>query len=166
MADLIVRHLFRADYRPEQTWKLLAWCHARGADEFTVALMYFEGNPREAIDRVQSALAPWARGSQRRRVLPYRADRPDGTAEIPVWQLSEESSSVLRQHFGGSLLSYSKDPEDNGWLEDPTVWRRGELMLAVTSHENEGVLRLTHEEHREVAAAGFATRPEGKWVGY
>jgi hypothetical protein len=46
------------------------------------------------------------------------------------------------------------------------VWRRSELMLAVTSHENEGVLRLTHEEHREVAAAGFATRPEGKWVGY
>ncbi len=65
-----------------------------------------------------------------------------------TWRLSAESAGALRQHIADGLFaapSYST----GGWFEDFTIYRRGEIMLGVVSHEGLIVLRLTEREHRE-----------------
>jgi len=37
------------------------------------------------------------------------------------------------------------------WREDLTIYRQGELVIGLVSHEQEGVLRLTPQEHGVVA---------------
>jgi hypothetical protein len=37
--ELVVRYLAEHDYDADRSANLLAWCHARGADEFTLSLI-------------------------------------------------------------------------------------------------------------------------------
>lgn len=63
-------------------------------------------------------------------------------------------------------MSYELDTGE-GWLEDPVVWRESEIMVAVISHEQEGILRLTESEHTALAAElGVVSHAEGQWVRY
>ncbi len=65
-----------------------------------------------------------------------------------VWKLSPESAAVLRQHIPDGLFaapSYSL----TSWFEDFTIFRCGEVMLGVVSHEALVVLCLTEQEHKE-----------------
>ena len=46
------------------------------------------------------------------------------------------------------------------------IYRNGELMLGVVSHENEGVVRVTARECDLLKAEGFVLKPYGAMVGY
>jgi len=65
-----------------------------------------------------------------------------------TWRLSTESADVLRQHVADGLF-VAPSHSMAGWLEDFTIYRRGEVMLGVVSHEGLVVLRLTEQEHGE-----------------
>ncbi len=162
--QLITRHLFKADFDAEQAWQLLDWCFARGANEFSVDRVAIENAPALACDAFEAALAPWSRGVQRRRVVanPTTSDRGD---DVHVWTLTAEAVARLRAFGPDHLFTYELDMQ-RGWLEDPIVWRDGELMLAIISHEQEGVLRVTPEEAVLLDTLGVLTRDVGEWVGY
>jgi len=54
--------------------------------------------------------------------------------------------------------------DHEGWLEDPTLYRDGEIMLGIVSHEREGFLELTALEAVQLAALGIPTRDAGRWI--
>jgi hypothetical protein len=162
MSDLVTRYVFDEDYTPEKTWGLLAWCIAHGADEFSLTLMSIAGEPAPACDAFERALADAARGIQARRV---QGGRQPKLAELPVWSLTPRTAAVLRSVFADTLLHYELDMT-GGWFEDPIFWRKGEIMLAVVSHEQEGALILTEAEHAEAQATGYPSRPVGTWISH
>jgi len=162
--QLITRHLFKADLSAEQAWQLLGWCIARGANEFSVEMVAVEHTPAPVFDAFEAALAPWSRGVQRRRVVanPTTSDRGD---DVHVWTLTAEAVARLRPFGPDHLFTYELDMQ-RGWLEDPIVWRDGQVMLAIVSHEQEGVLRVTPQEAALLDTLGIPTREVGEWVGY
>jgi hypothetical protein len=162
--QLITRHLFESDLSAEQAWQLLDWCLAHGASEFSVDRAAIEDTPAPACDAFEAALAPWSRGVQRRRVVanPTTCDRSDN---VHVWALNAETVAVLRAFGPEHLFTYELDMA-RGWLEDPVVWRDEQVMLAIISHEQEGLLRVTPEEVALLGALGLPTRDVGEWVGY
>ncbi len=81
-----------------------------------------------------------------------------------LWTLSAESLPLLLRFLPHGLFRWPPGPA--GWLEDLTVYRAGELVLGIVTHEAEGVLRLTPAEHAEVALLGIETRAEGEWIRY
>jgi hypothetical protein len=85
-----------------------------------------------------------------------------------LWELTAGSAPVLRRPFPGGLFAYhaatarSELPPE-GWLEDPTVYRHGVIMLDIVSHEGAAMLEVTAKEHREIAAIGIRTRKHPPW---
>ena len=71
------------------------------------------------------------------------------------WTLNEASVAALKEALPEGLFQY--DATQDGWFEDPILYRDGELMLGVLSHEAFAVLRLTDLEAVELEAAGFAS---------
>jgi hypothetical protein len=162
VAATVTRYISEHDFTPDESWRLLEWCHAAGGDTFSVHAMGIQGEPAPACEALEAALAAWSLGEQRRPVLANPS--ADGiTAFVPVWRLTRETIGILRSFFGDTLLHYELD-EAEGWFEDPVVWRGEEIMLAVISHEREGVLRLTAGEHATAAALGFPSAESGTWI--
>jgi hypothetical protein len=163
MNALVTRYILEEDFKPEQSWRLAEWCIDRGGDAFSLSLMGVDGEPAPDCDALQVALTHWSLGEQHRPVVSSRDGKP--TAMVPVWRADRESVAMVRRFFCDTLLNYWLDT-DRGWLEDPVFWRGDEIMLAVISHEQEGVLRLTASEHREAQSAGFVTRESGRWAAW
>jgi hypothetical protein len=69
----------------------------------------------------------------------------------------------LREALPNGLLSY--DPEGSGWFEDPILYREGNLLLGVLSHEAFAVLRLSVVEAMRLNAAGFPSHDSLPRVG-
>ncbi len=75
--------------------------------------------------------------------------------------MRRESAGILLEYFPHGLLTYL--PSDDAWREDPCLFRRGELMLGIISHEGEGVLRI---EPREQLALDQSSEVVGLSAGH
>ena len=147
----VARHISPASVPPDATERLLRWLLAAGADELSVRVRALRDEPAAFADAFEDAMAPFALPNASRRVLADAAGA-DAEREVRLWTLSEASVAVLLPFVSRGLFHHDAGPA--GWLEDLTVYRAGELVLGVVTHEQEGVLRLTPDEHAEVAAIG------------
>jgi len=91
------------------------------------------------------------------------ATADDLTRSTRLWELNPITVGALQQSLPNGLLSY--DPEGSGWFEDPIVYRDGNLLLGVLSHEAFAVLRLSAVESVRLAAAGFPSHDSLPRVG-
>ena len=160
---LDARYLSPAGVTPDAARRLLDWLLARGADEFTVAVMALGGEPARVADAFEDALAPYELPVAPRRV-PSGAAGAAPTRDVRRWALTSDSLTELLAFLPGGL--FDAQPGPRGWLEDLAIYRRGELLLGVVTHEREGVLRLTPAEHREVEALGVTSSPTGESIHY
>lgn len=147
---------------PAASWRLLRWCAEHGGSELSLRVFCEAGEPAPIADRFEDVFAPSLLGEARRRVL----SRAPGetTRTVRLWRLVDDTATLLRAFMPQGLFTHAVDPR--GWLEDPTVYRQGELMLGVVTHEQEGVLRATADELRELAALGFAFQPAGTSITF
>ena len=160
MSQFRTRYLSRRDVRPQQTWELVEWCVEHGATEFTLSRMSLGSSPATLLTEFEDALAPFRSTPAPRELMTVLLGRPR-VQTIDLWTLSSESVAALRRFLPEGLFSgSSNDGMDTGCVEDPTFYRRGEVMLGVISHEGIGVLSLTPSEHRQVAAIGIPTHDE------
>ena len=134
-----------------------------GANEFTID--FLSNNPSRAADRWEQfdeVVRPLALGqAQRERMSGRTAD--DLSRPTERWTLNATSISALKEALAGGFLQY--DPWQDGWFEDPILYRDGELMLGVLSHEAFAVLRLTDSELQELDAAHFPSHDSLPRIG-
>jgi len=146
--------------RSRESARLLAWALEHGADEFTVAVMAMQGIEAPLADAFEDALAPWAGAPGRRRVV-HGWTEPDFTREVRLWRLTPLSLALLQEFLPAGL--FSSDTQERGWFEDPALYRRGELLLGVVTHEREGVIRVSAEEEEELARLGVRLGDAEGW---
>jgi hypothetical protein len=142
----IVQRFIRDDLSPEQGWRLVEWCIEQGGEEFSFRTMSLGDSPA-SHEPLTNALTSFHRGAPKRENMTTPAGE-EARRPTETWRLTTESATVLRQHIADGFFaapSYSTA----GWFEDFTIYRRGEVMLGVVSHEALVVLRLTEQEHRE-----------------
>ena len=133
-----------------------------GASEFTID--FLSSNPSRAADRRQlfdEVVGPLALGQAKRERMSGRT-ADDLSRPTERWTLNETSISVLKEGLSEGFFQY--DPQD-GWFEDPILYRDGELMLGVLSHEAFAVMRLTDSESQELEAAGFPSHDSLPRIG-
>lgn len=160
---MIKRYLIPSDYSASDSWRLLEWCRSIGADEFTID--FLSNNPGRASDRWEQfhkVVRSHARGpAVRERMSGRTAD--DLMRATERWALNDESLSALQAALPAGLFHY--EPQQDGWFEDPILYRDGDLMLGVLSHEAFAVLRLTAAESADLAAAGFPSHDSLPRIG-
>jgi hypothetical protein len=144
-----------------ESWRLARWCLERGADELSVRVLCAEGQGRRADD-FEDAFEARQLPSDLRRVPFAPDDQPAGL--VRLWRLDEEALSSLRTFLPDGLFTHRIDP--HGWLEDPMLFREGQLMLGIVTHEREGVLRVTPEELRELERVGFDFAHEASTIRF
>ena len=149
------RFLTPSDFSADETWRLVKWCQALGADEFTVDCLAPDAIAVPEVWRVfDEMVQPFARGEGvRERMSGATAD--DLTRRTRLWELNGETIEALRRLFPDGLFGYA--PAEPGWFEDPVFYRDGRLMLGILSHEAFAVLRLSEAESEQLSAAGFAS---------
>ncbi|HJP61345.1 MAG TPA: hypothetical protein VJ865_15160 [Gemmatimonadaceae bacterium] len=134
-----------------------------GANEFTIDLM--STNPMRAAGRwkqFEEAVRPVALGQAKRERMSGRT-ADDLSRDTERWTLNEMSVIALVDALPEGLFQY--DPWQESWFEDPILYRDGELMLGVLSHEAFAVLRLTDSDSHELDAAGFPTHDSLPRIG-
>lgn len=149
------RFLTPSDFSADETWRLVKWCQALGADEFTVDCLAPDAIAVPEVWRAfDEMVQPFARGEGvRERMSGATAD--DLTRRTRLWELNGETIEALRRLFPDGLFGYA--PAEPGWFEDPVFYRDGRLMLGILSHEAFAVLRLSEAESEQLSAAGFAS---------
>jgi hypothetical protein len=85
------------------------------------------------------------------------------TRPTDLWELDHGSLRVLQQLLPAGLMQY--EPRDDAWFENPVLYRDGDLMLGVLSHEAFAVLRVSESEAGELAAAGFISHDSLPRIG-
>jgi len=159
----VERFLFADDVRPEQTWALLAWCHAAGASELSLDLLGLNDTPEPFCDRFRAAAAAFALpDAPREHMVTYKGQQLVRPA--PLWRLTPESIGLLREFLDEGLFTHPAGEWETGWIENPTFYRDGEVMLGIVSHEYEGVLRLRPTEMAEFTALGIPSRDRPEWI--
>jgi hypothetical protein len=150
---LIKRYLVPSDYSAAKSWELVEWCMALGANEFTIDfLTSTRGRAGDRWEQFEELVRPLALDqANRERMSGRTAD--DLSRLTERWTLNETSVDALKDALTDGLFQY--DPSQDGWFEDPILYRDGELMLGVLSHEAFAVLRLTESESDDLTAAGF-----------
>ena len=159
----VKRYLIPSDYSAADSWRLVEWCRKLGADEFTADCSSADDRAADILWRgFLSAVGPFSRAAERReRMSGPTAD--DMTRATELWSLTAESIDALEKAMPDGLFEY--DPLRGAWLEDPIIYRRGELMLGVLSHEAFAVLRLSDHEVAQLAVAGFPTHDSLPRIG-
>lgn len=159
---LIVRYFAKSDVPPEESWRLLDWCAKNGADEFTISGMVAGSEGRKSAAFFAS-LAPFERTeAPRRRLSAPTAD--EFVRPTPLWTLSAEPIALLRRAMVDGVFDYNAGGDP--WLEDLAVYRQGEFMMGVITHEDGGVLRITPAEVAALDRMGFPHKDEVPWIGY
>lgn len=134
------------DLTPEQGWWLLRWCLAHSATEFT--LDFVDDSHTEAAFAL---LNPLWRGCAERDHI-----HNGPTRDVDLFELSDGAVAALDTLLPFGLLSWWFEHLDTAqWVEDPVVYRDGELLLAVVSHEHLAELRLSDDERADLLASGF-----------
>ena len=160
MAGLTTLCLSADDYTPLKSWELACWCMAHRADEWTVNLMTTGGAGVDFSGHFDEAMTPFRLPDAPRRHL---TDYQDGQF-VYLWKLTCASLAALREFLPEGIFTHQSD--EDAWLEDLTLYRQGELMLGVVSHEGEGILQVTSEERLLLESVGFPFRAAGAYVGY
>jgi hypothetical protein len=160
---LEVRYVFEHSLRGERGRRLLRYLLQRGADEFSITVVALQDTPAPFADAFEDELARYERATARRRVI-AGADAHDLARSVRLWTYNEESLERLLSFVDSGLFHWPAGPD--GWFEDLTVYRHGELLLGLVSHEREGVLRLTSQELVEVAALDIPFETKAECIGY
>jgi len=160
---LQVRYVFEHSLRGERGPRLLRYLLAHGADEFSITVMALQDTQAPFADAFEDELGPYERAAASRRVITGSAGR-DVTRTVRLWTFNESSLTRLLSFIDTGIFHWPAGPD--GWLEDLTIYRRSELLLGVVSHEHEGVLRLTHEEHEAVAALHIPSETAAESITY
>lgn len=163
MPDLEVRYVFEHGLRGERGQRLLRYLLERGADEFSITVVALQDTPAPFADAFEDELARYERAAARRRVL-SGVDAHDLVRPVRLWTFNEESLERLLSFVDRGLFRWPAGPD--GWLEDLLVYRYGELVLGLVSHEQEGVLRLTPQELAEVAALDIPFETTAESISY
>jgi hypothetical protein len=161
--SLVKRYLAPADFSVEESWRLVEWCRDIGAGEFTVDCVGSDARAEAIVWQPFEKIAnSFSRGDEtRERMSGTTAD--DLTRSTRLWELNPVTVGALQQALPNGLLSY--DPEGHGWFEDPILYREGELLLGVLSHEAFAVLRISVLESVRLSAAGFPSHDSLPRVG-
>jgi len=163
LEELVVRHIYAVDYEVSRSWQLMKWCLKQGADEWTLSQRPDRRDRSGLLPRFEEATAPYRLPPAERRQLTARTEHLF-IRFTALWRLSAASLAVLQDFMPEGLFS---SPRGRGSrLEDPIFYRKGEFMLGVVSHENEGIVRVTAREGDLLEAEGFVLRPSGTMVGY
>ena len=147
-----VRRVTEHTLRGDAGWRLIRWLLDHGADELTIEVMAMRDTPAPFADAFEDEMAPFERPVAP-RAMPSGDAASDVVRPVRLWTLDERSIQRLRSFLDDGLFHSPAGPD--GWLESLAVFRDGELVLGLISHEREGVLRLTPREHAEVAALGI-----------
>jgi hypothetical protein len=160
---LVKRYLAPADFSPAESWRLVEWCRATGADEFTIDCTGSDARAEATVwQPFEKIVKPFSRGeATRERMSGATADNL--TRSTRLWELNPATVSALEEALPSGLLSY--DPEGRGWFEDPILYRDGNLLLGVLSHEAFAVLRITVLESVRFSSAGFPSHDSLPRVG-
>lgn len=167
MEELITLHVYAEDYDRLTSWQLAAWCKKHGADDWTVTAVTSGNAEATLLTSFDEMTKPFRLPKAKRRQLTAhgRVTGPDDfIMPTELWRLNSASFALLQEFLPDGLFTYRSDKDD--WLEDPVLYRKGEFMLGVVSHEHEGIVRVTDSERRLLEAEGFAFRPFGSYVGY
>jgi hypothetical protein len=165
MSAHLTLHVFDDDLAPDARDRaLLDWCLSRGADAFTLSIIETSGGSREFGDALEARLAPYECSVSEVHRVGEGQPGAYWTRPSRLWRLTAASADILWAALDGSLLSYY--PSGDSWCEDPKLYRAGELMLGVISHESEGVLRIRPDEQVLLDMAELPYRLQGEWVGY
>ena len=161
---LVERHVFHDDLGAAGAERLFLWCQERGADTFTVSVIGAEPGITFAAASLEERLTPFRVDPRRVRAIPAPEPGSSWTNPSQLWVFNAETMAVLRGCFPRGLLTYF--PENGAWFEDPCLYRGGELMLGVISHEGEAVLRIEARQQLELDQSGISYRLKGEWVGF
>jgi hypothetical protein len=129
--------LSRDDVSAHQSWILAEWCQAIGGDEFTLSCMS-SGGPAPFCTKAVASLEPFSKGEAMREVVYCRRER------VPLWGLTSASLAVLHHLLPDGIFTYRMD--DAGWIENFTIYRQGEMLLGVITHEDSACLYLAEAE--------------------
>ncbi|HEY1952285.1 MAG TPA: hypothetical protein VGG76_05720 [Gemmatimonadaceae bacterium] len=157
------RYVVPSDYSPAETWRLVEWCRSNGADEFTVDCRSTDARTAKTLwQDFEEAVAQLAAGAAiRERMSGRTAD--DLNRKTELWKLSETSIDALKAAMPEGIFQY--DSADGAWFEDLVLYRDGEMMLGVLSHEAFAILRLTDVEASELGAARFRSHESLPRIG-
>lgn len=134
-----------------------------GANEFTID--YLSSNRSRAADRREQfdeIVRSLALGEAKRERMSGRT-ADDLSRPTERWTLNETAIRALKEALPDGFFQY--DPRQDGWFEDPILYRDGELMLGVLSHEAFAVLRLTDAESHQLDEAGFPSHDSLPRIG-
>jgi hypothetical protein len=106
-----------------------------------------EGGIRETLTAVLS-------GEQ----LPRPVQRQDFLQPVQLWSFCGDSIAALKELLPEGIFHFDWARETR--LQDLALYRQGNLMLGIVSHEFEGMLRVTTTEAKELARTGLVAR----WV--
>jgi hypothetical protein len=150
---LVQRFLAPSDFTAPESWRLLNWCQSIGADEFTIDCVVDNDIlwPKR-WESFEKLIERFFRGEQTRERMSGRT-ADDLTRATKIWELNDATTVALTRALPGGLLAY--DPSDESSFENPVIYRGGQLLLGVLSHEAFGVFRLSDDEARQLGEAGF-----------
>lgn len=154
-------YLARDELTREQAWDVVTWCLARDADEFTLSYLYVEGADTEAWRNINRLLSPFAHPQAPRELMSVLAGAPK-VQQTELWSLCAASIVSLQRLLPEGPLAAPNVGAPDGWLEDLTIYRNGELLFGVSSHEGVGILELTTQERLSFIAHGLRShdRPD------
>lgn len=161
---LVQRHVFHSDLGKSGGERLLSWCRARGADTFTFTVIGSPPELEQQAGAIEAPFQPYLLPLTTIRSIPEGEEGSYWTKVSVLWELNGVTAPMLLACFPKGLLTYL--PTDGSWCEDPCLFRGGELMLGVISHEHEGILRIAASEQLSLDQAELPYRLKGEWVGY
>ncbi len=144
-----------------ESWRLLRWCAGHGGTELSVRVMCATDEPAHIADRFEDELSGAFLTEAARRIVAPGGCRD---AAVRLWRLDDGSLELLRGFMPRGLFTHRVDPA--GWLEDPIVYRGNEVMLALVTAEQEGLLRVEADELRELERLGFGFSAAGAAIAW
>jgi hypothetical protein len=161
---LIERYVFHANLGKAGGMRLLEWCRQQGADAFTFTVIGTPPQLESDAAAIEAPLEPYRLPITRIHAIPDGQPGRYWTQAKALWELNETTQAELLRNFPVGFLTYV--PSASSWCEDPCVFREGELMLGIISHESEGVLRIRASEQLLLDQLDVPYRLKGEWVGY
>ena len=139
----IVERSFRpSDITPERGRQMIAWCIGRGGDQFGFSILGID-SPVSHQPLLDDLASFYDGKHERENTTTYAGDEVRRSTD--TWRLARESLAALEHHVPGGVFAEPPHSAD-WWVEDFLVYRRGEIMLGVVSHEDHAFVRLSEPE--------------------
>jgi hypothetical protein len=139
----LVERSFRAsDITPARGRQMIDWCIDRGGDQFSFSIIGIDSP--DSHQPLLDDLASFYDGKyERENTTAYGGDAMRRATD--TWRLSTASVAALGQHVPDGV--FAEPPSSaNWWVEDFTVYRRGDILFGVVSHEDYVFERLSDPE--------------------